>query len=219
MRHSRPARATRPARVARPAAPAPPGRPPAPRSVRCAALLAAALAAAACRTPAPAAPPAPWQVVEVAGAPRPLYLYPEPIERYAPDDRGAYVVRVPDGPERDAVVAAVGAGDDLVGVDGFVIRLVAAGRDALAARAGVAEVAILQPAARRSRLVDGAAEVAEVRVDLFADAHADEVAAVAAWLEARGGRVLWRGRAALRARVPRAAIAEASRLSPVRWIE
>lgn len=152
-------------------------------------------------------------------APAALYLYPEVIERYAPDDRGAYVVRVPDGPERRGVLEAIGAGDDITGDDGYVVRLGAAERDAVAARAGVAGVQILQPADRRSLLVDKATEIPEVRIDLFRDATSEEVASVGAWIVARGGRVLWTGRIALRARVPREAIAEGSRLSPVRWIE
>ncbi len=152
-------------------------------------------------------------------APVALYLYPEVIERYAPEDRGAYVVRVPDGPERRGVLEAIGAGDDVAGEDGYVVRLGAADEPAVATRPGVADMQILQPADRRSLLVDKATELPEVRIDLFRDASSDEVAAVGAWITARGGRVLWTGRIALRARVPREAIAEASRLSPVRWIE
>lgn len=152
-------------------------------------------------------------------APVALYLYPDVIERYAPDDRGAYVVHVPDGPERREVLEAIGAGDDITGEDGFVVRLAMAEHEALAARAGVSGVDILQPADRRSLLVDRTTELPEVRIDLFRDASADEVTAVGAWIAARGGRVLWTGRIALRARMPREAVAEASRLSPVRWIE
>lgn len=165
------------------------------------------------------APAEPWERLAVRDAPVALYLYPEVIERYAPDDRGAYVVRVPDGPERRGVLEAIGAGDDIAGEDGYVVRLSAAERDEVAARSGVASVQILQPADRRSLLVDRATELPEVRIDLFRDASADEIAAVGAWIAARGGRVLWSGRIALRGRVPREAIAEASRLSPVRWIE
>ncbi len=177
-------------------------------------------AAAACGPPPRPRPPAdPWQKVSLAAAPVDLYLYPDPIERYAPDDRGAYVVRVPDGPERRAALEAVGASDDITGEDGFVVRLDAASRDAVAARPGVTGVVILQPADRRSLLVDRTTELPEVRIDLFRDASVAEIAAVSAWVVARGGRVLWRGRAALRARMPREALAEAARLSPVRWIE
>ena len=42
---------------------------------------------------------------------------------------------------------------------------------------------------------------------------------MAAWVSWRGGQVLWRGRAALRARLPHEARDEAARLSVVRWIE
>jgi hypothetical protein len=129
------------------------------------------------------------------------------------------VVRVPDGDERRGVLEAIGAGDDIAGDDGYVVRLGAAERDAVAARSGVAGVQILQPTDRRSLLVDKTTELPEVRIDLFRDAKTEEVASVGAWIVARGGRVLWKGRIALRARVPREAIAEASRLSPVRWIE
>ncbi len=184
-------------------------------------LLVGVAALAAC-SGAPARPPVapdPWQQLAVRDAPIAMFLYPDPIERYAPGDRGAYVVRVPDLTERRAVLAAVGGGDDLSGEDGFVVRLDAAARDAVAARPGVTAVAILQPADRRSLLIDRATELPETRIDLFLDATGDEVAAVAAWITSRGGRVLWQGRIALRARLPREAVAEASRLSPVRWIE
>jgi len=165
------------------------------------------------------APAEPWERVELPGAPVPLYLYPDPIVRYAPDDRGAYVVRVSDGPERREVLETLGTGDDISGTDGFVVRLAAAERDTVATRAGVADVQILQPADRRSLLVDQTTELPETRIDLFRDASVDEVTAVAVWIEARGGRVLWKGRYALRARVPPEALAEAARLSPVRWVE
>jgi hypothetical protein len=164
-------------------------------------------------------PQEPWQRLEVAGAPVALYLYPDPIERYAPGDRGAYVVRVADGPERRALLDELGTSDDIAGSDGHVVRLDAAARDALTARSGVTGVQILQPADRRSLLIEGTAELPEARIDLFRDASAGEVAAVAAWISERGGRVLWTGRAALRARLPRAVLSEASRLSPVRWVE
>jgi hypothetical protein len=175
---------------------------------------------AACGTPARPKPATdPWEKLELRDAPASLYLYPEVIERYAPEDRGAYVVRVPDGDERRGVLEAIGASDDIADDDGYVVRLRAMERDLVAARRGVAGVQILQPADRRSLLVDKTTELPEVRIDLFRDANTAEVASVGAWIVARGGRVLWKGRIALRARVPREAIAEASRLSPVRWIE
>ena len=179
------------------------------------------LAVAGCHGTAAVAPaPAePWERVELPGAPVALYLYPDPIVRYAPDDRGAYVVRVSDGPERRGVLDALGTGDDITGTDGFVVRLAAEEREGVATRAGVEDVQILQPADRRSLLVDKTTELPETRIDLFRDATVDEVTAVALWIDARGGRVLWKGRYALRARVPREALAEAARLSPVRWVE
>lgn len=177
------------------------------------------LACGAAPTPPPA-PPDPWTVVAVAGAPVPLFAYPEPILRYAPDDRGAYVVRLAaDDAVRTALRAELGVTDDIMGDDGYVVRLSAAAREALAARPGVLGIAILQPADRRSLLHDRATELPEARIDLFADATAAEVAAVGAWVTWRGGRVVWSGRTAVRVRMPREAIAEASRLSPVRWIE
>jgi hypothetical protein len=155
--------------------------------------------------------PTPWQVV--AGDPV-LYLYPEVIERYAPEDRGGYVVHPPQGADaaaRAALIASLDPADpdDIVG-DGIVVRLDAAARDRLGARAE-----ILQPAARRGPRPDPA----DVRVDLFADAPDAERDAVARWLEARGATVRWRGPAALRARVPAAVIEEVARLGPVRWVE
>lgn len=180
------------------------------------------VAAVACGgKPRPAPPPAdPWQVVAVPGASASLHAYPDAIERYAPDDRGAYVVRLGGTPdERRALAAAIEAGDDVIGEDGYVVRLDAAAAAALAARAGVVAVTPLQPRDRLGLVVDRATELPEVRIELFADASAAEVDAVAAWIAWRGGRVLWRGRTALRARVPLEARTEASRLSVVRWIE
>jgi hypothetical protein len=175
----------------------------------------------ACRgaAPPPAAPAEPWQRLEIAGAPVALFLYPDPIERYAPQDRGAYVVHIADGDGQRALLDELGTTDDIAGSDGHVVRLDTATRDALTRRPGVRDVQILQPADRRSLLVDKTTELPEARIDLFHDATPDEVAAVAAWIGARGGRVLWQGRTALRARIPREALSEASRLSPVRWVE
>lgn len=149
------------------------------------------------RAPAPATP---WQPVADA-----LYLYPETIDRYAPDDRGGYVVTPP-----GAVAAA--DPDDVTG-DGVAVRLGAAEVEALRARPGVT-VAILQPAARRGAIGDE-----DVRIDLFGDASDAERDAVAAWLEQRGATVTWRGPAALRAHVAPEVAAEAARLGPVRWVE
>lgn len=184
-------------------------------------IVTAVLACQACRGAAPPSPaPAdPWQRLEVAGAPVALFLYPDPIERYSPEDRGAYVVHVGDGEGRRALLDELGTTDDIAGSDGHVVRLDAAARDALTRRPGVRAVQILQPADRRSLLVDRTTELPEARIDLFRDATPDEVAAVAAWIGKRGGRVLWQGRTALRARLPREALSEASRLSPVRWVE
>lgn len=176
----------------------------------------------ACRTPRATPAPAdePWQRLAVPGAAVALYAYPEAIERYAPDDRGAYLVRISgSADERRAIAAELAAGDDVVGDDGYVVRLDATRATALAARPGVVAVTPLQPTARLGIIVDRATELPEVRIDLFADASGAEVDAVAAWVTWRGGRVLWRGRAALRARVPLEARSEAARLSVVRWIE
>jgi hypothetical protein len=167
-------------------------------------------------TPRPAEP---WQRLELPGAPVALFLYPDPIERYAPDDRGAYLVHVTEGVERRAALEELGSSDDIAGADGFVLRLSEAERATALTRPGITGVQILQPADRRSLLVDRTTELPEARIDLFRDASPDEVAAVAAWIEARGGRVLWKGRLALRARLPREALAEAARLGPVRWVE
>lgn len=149
----------------------------------------------------------------VAGEPG-LYQYPETIDRYAPGDRGGYVVSPPAGAtaaERAALIASLDPADpdDIVG-DGVVVRLDAAARDRLGAR-----VEILQPAARRAARHDPD----DVRIDLFADASDAERDAVARWLEHRGATVTWRGPAALRAKVPEAVIDEVARLGPVRWVE
>lgn len=182
--------------------------------------VALALALAACGAHAPPAPPPPWQRVRPTGAPIELLAYGERIDAYAPDDRGAYVVRLAgDEAARRARAATLGATDDVVGADGYVLRLTPAAATELAARPGVLGVAPLQPVDRRGVLVDRGTELPEVRIELFADASADELAAVAAWVAWRGGQVLWRGRAALRARLPHEARDEAARLSAVRWIE
>ena len=101
----------------------------------------------------------------------------------------------------------------------YVVRRTAAEVAALTGRAEVLAVSPLQAVDRRGVLVDTATELPEVRIELFADASADEVAAIAAWVTWRGGQVLWRGPTALRARVPHEARTEAGQLSIVRWIE
>ncbi|MCB9560672.1 MAG: hypothetical protein H6709_24670 [Kofleriaceae bacterium] len=186
------------------------------------AALALALASG-CGGATPPRPTEPWQRVLPPGATHALYLYPEVIERYAPDDAGGYLVHAPagaDGAARAALIASLAPPDpDDVVRDGVVVRLDAAGRDALAGRADVGAVEVLQPADRLGFLWDQDAAVAEVRVDLFVGASDDERDAVAAWLEGRGAVVVWRGPAALRARVPQDAIRDLARLGPVRWVE
>lgn len=184
-------------------------------------LLALCAALACGGKPRPAAPAAdPWERIAVPHSDASLYTYPETITRYAPDDRGAYVVRLAgDAGARRALAAALGAGDDVVGDDGYVVRLDAAAAAAVAARAGVIAVEPLQPRDRIGVVVERTVDQAEVRIELFADAAPDEVEAVAAWIAWRGGTVAWRGRAALRARMPLEARTDAARLSVVRWIE
>ena len=169
------------------------------------------VAVAACAGAPPR--PAPWQLAAPG-----LYLYPEVIEAYAPDDPGGYVVRPPAGAsaaERAALIATLDPldPDDVVG-DGVVMRLEPAERDRVAAQAGVGAVEILQPEARLGPAGDG-----EVRVDLFAGASDAERDLVASWLEARGATVVWRGPAALRAQGAAPLRAELARLGPVRWVE
>jgi hypothetical protein len=163
----------------------------------------------------------PWEVVRAEGAT--LYVYPEVIERYAPDDRGGYVIHPPAGAgaeAREALIEALAPADpDDIVDDGVVMRLGAAERDAMAARPDVGAVVILQPDLRRGMLWDRDAATAEVRIDLFADADDAEREAVASWLEKRGAIIEWRGPAALRARVPQDAIRDVARLGPVRWVE
>jgi hypothetical protein len=163
----------------------------------------------------------PWEIVRFeAGS---LYVYPEVIERYAPQDRGGYVVHPKPGADAEARAALIEAlapadPDDIVD-DGVVMRLGEAERAEVAARGDVGAVEILQPERRRGMLWDHEAAVAEVRIDLFTGADDAERDAVAAWLEKRGAIVQWRGPAALRARVPQDAIPEVARLGPVRWVE
>jgi hypothetical protein len=137
-------------------------------------------------------------------------LYPEVIERYAEGERGGYVVRTRAG----ADLAAIATDPDDVVEGGIVVWVGEAERARIAARADVESVEILQPAQRR-----GARAGEEARIDLFGGATVAERDAVAAWIEARGGTVTWRGPAALRARVSDEVRAEAARLGPVRWVE
>ena len=188
-------------------------------------MCAAALLVATAGCPGGARPktvvaPVGWEMVRPTGTAVALYRYDEPIAAYAPEDRGAYVVRVRGEVEaRQAAAIALGVGDDVVGDDGYVVRRTAAEVAALTARAEVIAVSPLQAVDRRGVLVDTATELPEVRIELFADAAADEVAAIAAWVTWRGGQVLWRGPTAVRARVPHEARTEAGQLSIVRWIE
>lgn len=155
----------------------------------------------------------------VPGAERGLYAYGSSIAEYAHDDRGGYVVVVSPEAGGDAARAEIAAraGDDVLGDDAYVMRMTARERDALRARAGVVGVVPLQPGDRSTSRagLDGR----DVRIDLFDDASADEVAAVAAWIAWRGGAVRWRGPRSLVASLPTGAIADAARLSPVRWVE
>lgn len=170
--------------------------------------------------PKTVAAPVAWEVLRPTGTAAALYRYDEPIAAYAAEDRGAYVVHVRgDSETRHAAAIALGVGDDVVGDDGYVVRRTAAEASALATRAEVSAVAPLQAVDRRGLLVDTATELPEVRIELFADATTDEVAALAAWVTWRGGQVLWQGPSALRARVPHEARTEAGQLSIVRWIE
>jgi hypothetical protein len=175
----------------------------------------------ACGSRPPPRPADPWEIVDAGGAR--LYYYPETIERYAPDDAGGYVVRPPPGAsaeQRAALIEALAPADpdDIVG-DGVVMRLDAAARDAVASRTEVGAVDVLQPADRRGFLWDKDAAIAEVRIELFEGAPDAERDAVGKWLETRGAMVTWRGKAALRARVPQDAIVDVARLGPVRWVE
>ena len=157
----------------------------------------------------------------VPGAPVPIYAYAGPIVAYADGDRGAYVVRVAAGAAGDPVRAELAArgSDDVVGDDGYVMRLTAAEREAMAGRAGVVAVSPLQPSARRRDVAAATAATRAVRIDLFADATTDEGAAIAAWIAMRGGRVRWQGPTALIAELPVDAVGAAASLSPVRWVE
>lgn len=172
---------------------------------------------AGCPRGAPERPEAPaGERVQLPGVAIALYAYPETIAAYVEADRGAYVVRIADGVDGARAALEAQAGDDVLGDDGLVLRLTSAERAAVAARPGVVEVRPLQPAERRAAR---APEPSTLRIDLFADASADETAAVAAWIASVGGSVTWRGATALVAALPPAQIAAAARLSPVRWVE
>ena len=170
------------------------------------------LAIAVCAACAASPRPPGWETVADG-----VYLYPETIERYAPGDRGGYVVHALTGADaaaRAALIAAIATDPDDVVADGVVMRLDEAARARIAARRDVGAIEVLQPAARR-----GVPAGDEVRIDLFADATDAERDAVAAWLEARGATVTWRGPAALRARAADEVRAATARLGPVRWVE
>jgi hypothetical protein len=136
----------------------------------------------------------------------------------APRGRAAYVVTAKDDTPagRAALGAQLGAGDDTLG-DGFVVRLDDAARARVAAMASVASVAPLPAAAKHGALPAGGSLA--VRIDLYADASASEVDAVAAWVTAHGGSVAARGGTWLDATLPAASAAGAAELAAVRWIE
>jgi hypothetical protein len=187
--------------------------------------------AAGCRPPPPTKPLVveadPWETVVVPGASAPLYLYPAVIARYAPRDRGAYVVRVrgTDVEARRALARLLirrlpgREPDDVVDDDGFVVRLTAEEHDVLAQRPEVRRIDILQPTERVGRAYDRERPAPEVRIDLFADATDGERDALARWLAMRGGEVIWSGGRGLRARLASPLITEAARIGIVRWIE
>jgi hypothetical protein len=165
------------------------------------------------------APAGPWREVGAGGAR--LYEYPDDATRFAPGDRGAYVVTARDDTPagrralRDALAREVGpaaAGD--AGAGGLVVRLDPGARQRVAALAAVGAVTPLPPTARRGPIASAA-----IRIDLFGDATPAEADAVAAWIGARGGTVTTRGATWLDADLGAAAAAEAARLGPVRWVE
>jgi hypothetical protein len=136
----------------------------------------------------------------------------------APHGRIAYVVTAKDDTPagRAALGAQLGAGDDTVG-DGFVVRLDDAARARVAANPVVGSVAPLPAAAKHGALP--AAGIADVRVDLYADANPTEVDGVAAWVGSHGGSIAARGATWLDVMLPVTSLAGAAELAAVRWIE
>ena len=132
--------------------------------------------------------------------------------------RIGYVVTAKDDTPagRAALGAAIGAGDDTSG-DGFVVRLDDAGRARVAAMPAVAAVAPLAAADKHGALP--AAGTVRARIDLYADASASEVDAVAAWVGAHGGVVSARGATWIDATIAAAVAAQAAELASVRWVE
>jgi hypothetical protein len=203
------------------------------RIARIASLAAPALVVAALaggcshRSPAPPAEATRAPVaerLELPGARVPIYVYPETIVTYPAGDRGAYVLELDAGVAADVRARLTSrAADDVLGDAGVVMRLADDERAALTATAGVRSVRPLQPSERHPPGVDPrtAADSAmlAVRIDLFADASADEVDALVAWIAAQGGDTTWRAATALTATLPPESIVLAARLSPVRWVE
>ena len=132
--------------------------------------------------------------------------------------RTGYVVTAKDDTPagRAALGRAIGATDDVAG-DGVVVRLDDAGRARIAAMSAVAAVVPLAAAAKLGNLPSGGR--VDVRIDLYEDADAAEVDAVALWIASHGGSVTSRGVRTIDATIDRATAADAASLAAVRWIE
>jgi hypothetical protein len=161
-----------------------------------------------------------WRVV--APQPGAVYRYLPPIERYAPDDPGLWIVTAredsPDG--RARLAGALADRDDVLG-DGFVAWLTNERAAWWRRHPEVAAVVPLQPADRIAPAIAAApaADTVAVRVDL-ADAASDaQRDAVVAWLAARGGRAAPAGTRTLDVELPARIARELAALGPVRWVE
>jgi hypothetical protein len=158
-----------------------------------------------------------WRAV----SPRPeaVYQYDAPIERYADDDPGLWVVAArdpsPDG--RRALAAALDDPDD-VEADGFVVWATGERARWLRGHPAVGAVTPLQPAQRvAATAVAGTAPI-RVRIELAGGATDAQRAGVIAWLGARGAAAAMAGPRTLDAELAPSLARELATLGPVRWI-
>jgi hypothetical protein len=156
----------------------------------------------------------------VSQAPGAVYRYDAPIEAYAPDDPGLWLVTAADPTPagRQRVAGLVDNPDDVLR-DGFVAWATNERAAALRERPEVAAVVPLQPADRAGALGDAGGGAVSVRIELAGGATVGQRDAVIAWLARRGAGARAIGRATIDAELAVDVAREAAALGPVRWIE
>jgi hypothetical protein len=161
-----------------------------------------------------------WQAV----SPRPgaVYRYDAPIERYAPDDAGLWIVAARDATPagRRRLAAALADPDDVAG-DGFVLWATAERAGWWRAHPDVGSVTPLQPADRLRPLPAdpaSAAAVIAMRIELAPESLDAQRDAIVAWLAGRGVTARTVGARTLDADLAPPLARELAAFGPVRWI-